>query len=73
MAHYRIEMTLKGKDQPMCLQYATWTGVMAAWDNAVEDALPGDKLRLIDLESGKVRSVYAPVDREALYDDLEAD
>ena len=66
MAHYRVEVTQHGALKPYTLNFSNREEAMESWDNAVDEALGGDFLRLLDLETGRVMSTYAPVRREVL-------
>jgi hypothetical protein len=62
MAHYRIENTRYGPlGERDTMNFSDRPAAMDAWDWLVDEAEGGDKLRLIDLETGKVMSTYAPV------------
>ena len=63
MTHIRVEVILKGAERASCLNFHIKQPAMDQWDRTVDAALPGDKLRLIDLETGHVLSVYYPIDR----------
>ncbi len=63
MAHIRVEITIKGSDRASCLNFSHKQDALDQWDKSVDHACPGDKLRLIDLETGALMSVYSPVDR----------
>ena len=69
MTHIRVELILKGTERASCLNYHIKQQAMDQWDRSVDAALPGDKLRLIDLETGKLMSVYYPIDRSTTTDD----
>jgi hypothetical protein len=61
----RIELTLKGKTRPSIRDYGDRTKAMDQWDKDVDNAVGGDRLRLIDCGTGRVMSEYNPVDRSA--------
>jgi len=44
---------------------------MRAWDESVENAVGGDRLRLVDLETGRVLSEYFPVHRGSLDEEAQ--
>jgi hypothetical protein len=60
---YTIEFTMKGKTSPSKTTYDTKMEAYDAWDKVVDDALGGDKMRLIDNTTGRIISEYNPVDR----------
>ena len=62
MTHLQIEYTIKGSTRPSKRQYKIKQTAMDAWDTAVDSAIGGDNMRLIDLETGRVLSEYHPVD-----------
>lgn len=37
---------------------------MDAWDEAVDNAIPGDRLELVDADNGRIMSQYNPVGSE---------
>lgn len=63
MSHYRITLVPQGSEHVAKRQFQSKESALEAWDESVENAVGGDRLRLIDLESGKVMSEYVPVDR----------
>jgi hypothetical protein len=63
MSDITVEVTFKGTTKVTQRRYTNETlYAMNAWDDAVEDAQGGDKLRLIDNVTGRIMSEYNPVD-----------
>ena len=63
MTHLQIEFTMRGSTKVSKRQYHMKAQAMQQWDKAVDSTIGGDKLRLVDLETGRVVSEYNPVDR----------
>jgi hypothetical protein len=66
MSDITVEVTFKGATKATKRRYTNVTEhAMNTWDDAVEDAVGGDKLRLIDNVTGRIMSEYNPVERSA--------
>ena len=63
MTHLQIELTMRGSTKASKRQYHMKAEAMQQWDMATDAAIGGDKLRLVDLETGRIVSEYNPVDR----------
>ena len=63
MSRYTIEFTIKGSTRPAQLNYHVRADAMDQWDTSVDNAIGGDKLRLLDNSTGRVLSEYNPIDR----------
>jgi hypothetical protein len=67
MSDITLEMTLNGSPKPSKRRYINERDVaMEAWDDLVEFAVGGDKLRLVDNITGRIMSEYNPVQRAVL-------
>ena len=66
MSRYTVEITIKGSTRPTQLNYTMRKEAMDQWDTTVDNAIGGDKLRLLDNVTGTVLSEYNPVDRSTL-------
>ena len=62
MTHLQIELTMRGSTKVSKRQYHMKAQAMQQWDKAVDSTIGGDKLRLVDLETGRVVSEYHPVE-----------
>ena len=71
MAHYQISLVPQGSEHVAKRQYRDKAGAMRAWDESVENAVGGDRLRLVDLETGRVLSEYFPVHRGSLDEEAQ--
>lgn len=40
--------------------YDTRSAALEAWDTAVEQVIPGEMLRLMDIDAGRIMSEYIP-------------
>lgn len=58
MKHIRIEMHSEGLKRPVTRNYRDITEAMDAWDVSLENALKGQRWRLINLETGSIMSEY---------------
>ena len=58
---YRIEITPSFTSHVTVLRYEERAEALAAWDKHVDLACPGDKLKLMDLDTERTMSVYNPV------------
>ena len=65
MAYYRIEVMLQNETGPTTenLDVDERDEAMRIWDEVVDNILPGDSARLIDMDGGRILSEYHPVDR----------
>ena len=66
MSRYTVEITIKGSTRPAKLNYTLRKEAMDQWDTTVDNAIGGDKLRLLDNVTGTVLSEYNPVERSTL-------
>ena len=66
MSWYTVEITSKGSTRFVKLHYTLRKEAMDQWDTSVDNAIGGDKLRLLDNVTGTVLSEYNPVDRSTL-------
>jgi hypothetical protein len=64
MSDITVEVTFKGATKATKRRYINENVyAMQVWDDAVEEATGGDKLRLINNVTGTIMSEYNPVDR----------
>jgi len=58
--YYRIETTNLETEKSRSLNYDTRREAMDHWDKVVDRAIPGERVRLIDVDAGRILSEYTP-------------